>query len=77
MTIEEWRDVADKLHAFDFTLAAVDLNKHYREGNEYSKRLLDVSNQVINIKLDLMAQLIKEHPDEDAFKLMFPNDEEN
>lgn len=55
MTIEEWRNVADKLHAFDFTLAAVDLDKYYGEGNEYSKRLLDVSKQVINIKLDLMA----------------------
>lgn len=77
MTIEEWRNVADKLHAFDFTLAAVDLDKYYGEGNEYSKRLLDVSKQVINIKLDLMAQLIKEHPDEEAFKAMFPEEDLN
>lgn len=76
MTIEEWRDVADKLHASDFTLAAVDLDKYYGEGNEYSKRLLEVSDQVIKIKLDLMAQLMKEHPDEEAFKVMFPDDEE-
>ena len=71
MTIEEWRDVADKIHAYDLTLAAVDLDKHYGEGNEYSERLIGLSNQVINIKLDLMAQLIKEHPDEETFKLMF------
>lgn len=77
MTIEEWRDVADKLHAFDLTLASVDLDKNYGEGNEYSKRLIDVTNQVINIKIDLMAQLVKEHPDEEAFKTMFPDDEEN
>ena len=75
MTIEEWRDVADKLHAFDFTLAAVDLDKYYGEGNEYSKRLLDVSKQVINIKRDLMAQLNKEHPDKDAFEVVFPVEE--
>lgn len=72
MTIEEWRDVADKLHAADLTLAAVDLDKHYGEGNEYSKRLIAASDQVIHIKVDLMAQLIKEHPDVDVFKLMFP-----
>lgn len=77
MTTEEWRDVIDKLHAFDFTLAAVELDKQYGEGNEYSKRLLDVSKQVINIKLDLMAQFIKEHPDEDAFEVIFPDNEEN
>lgn len=77
MTTEEWRDVADKLHFFDFTLAAVDLDKYYGEGNEYSKRLLEVSDQVVKIKLDLMAQLMKEHPDEEAFKLMFPDDEED
>lgn len=75
MTIEEWRDVADKLHAYDLTLAAVDLDKYYGEGNEYSKRLLDVSRQVINIKLDLMVQLNKEHPDKDAFEVMFPVEE--
>ncbi|CCK86437.1 Protein of unknown function [Lactobacillus equicursoris DSM 19284 = JCM 14600 = CIP 110162] len=77
MTIEEWRDVADKLHFFDFTLAAVELDKYYGEGNEFSKRLLEVSDQVVKIKLDLMAQLIKEHPDEEAFKTMFPDDEED
>lgn len=75
MTIEEWRDVADKLHAYDLTLAAVDLDKYYGEGNEYSKRLLDVSKQVINIKLDLMVQLNKEHPDKDAFEVVFPVEE--
>lgn len=75
MTIEEWRDVIDKLHAFDFTLAAVSLDKQYGEDNEYSKRMLDVSKQVINIKLDLMAQFIKEHPDVDAFEVFYPNDE--
>lgn len=77
MTIEEWRDVADKLHFFDLTLAAVDLDKHYGEDNEYSKRLLEVSKQVVKIKLDLMTQLMKEHPDEEAFKIMFPDDEED
>lgn len=77
MTIDEWRDLADKLHFFDFTLAAVDLDKYYGEGNEYSKRLLEVSDQVVHIKLDLMAQLMKEHPDEEAFKFMFPDDEED
>ena len=77
MTIEEWRDVADKLHFFDLTLAAVDLDKYYGEGNEYSKRLLEVSDQVVHIKLDLMAQLMKEHPEEEAFKVMFPDDEED
>lgn len=77
MTTDEWRDVIDKLHFFDFTLAAVDLDKYYGESNEYSKRLLDISKQVINIKLDLMAQLMKEHPDEETFKAMFPDDEED
>lgn len=77
MTIEECCDVVAKLHAFDFTLAAVDLDKYYGEGNEYSKRLLEVSDQVVHIKLDLMAQLMKEHPDEEAFKLMFPDNEED
>lgn len=76
MTTEEWRDVADKLHFFDLTLAAVDLDKYYGEGNEYSKRLIDISEQVVNVKLDLLAQLRKEHPDEEAFKTMFPDDEE-
>lgn len=77
MTIEEWRDVADKLHFFDLTLAAVDLDKYYGEGNEYSKRLIDISEQIVNVKLDLMAQLMKELPDEEAFKLAFPDDEED
>jgi hypothetical protein len=75
MTIEEWRDVADKLHAADLTLAAVDLDKYYGEDNEYSKRLIAASNQVIHIKADLMAQLVKEHPDVDVFKLMFPEED--
>ncbi|GHN50821.1 hypothetical protein [Lactobacillus delbrueckii] len=75
MTIEEWRDVADKIHAFDLTLAAVDLDKYYGEGNEYSKRLIAASNQAIHIKADLMSQLVKEHPDVDVFKLMFPDED--
>lgn len=75
MTIEEWRDVADKLRACDLTLAAVDLDKYYGEGNEYSKRLLDISEEVINVKLDLIAQLIKEHPNEEEIKLMFPEED--
>ena len=76
MTIEEWRDVADKLRAFHLTMAAVDLDKYYGEGNEYSKRLIDISREIIEVKLDLIAQLIKEHPDEEEIKLMFPDDEE-
>lgn len=75
MTTEEWRDVTDKIHAFDLTLAAVDLDKYYGEGNEYSKRLIAASNQVIHIKVDLMSQLVKEHPDVDVFKLMFPDED--
>lgn len=75
MTIEEWRDVADKIRAYDLTLAAVDLDKHYGEGNEYSKRLLDISREIIEVKLDLIAQLIKEHPDEEEIKLMFPEED--
>lgn len=75
MTIEEWRDVADKLRAFDLTMAAIDLDKYYGEGNEYSKRLIDISEEVINVKLDLIAQLIKEHPNEEEIKLMFPEED--
>lgn len=77
MTIEEWRDVADKLHAADLTLAAVELDKYYGEGNEYSKRLIDISREITKVKLYLMVQLIKEHPEEEAFKTMFPDDEED
>lgn len=75
MTIEEWRDVADKLRAFDLTMAAIDLDKYYGEGNEYSKRLIDISEEVINVKLDLIAQLIKEHPNEEEIKLMFSEED--
>lgn len=75
MTIEEWRDVADKLRAADLTLAAVELDKHYGNGNEYSKRLIDISREIIKVKLYLMVQLIEEHPDEEAFKLMFPEED--
>lgn len=28
-------------------------------------------------QLELMGQLLEEHPDANIFKLMFPNDEEN
>lgn len=77
MTIEQWRDVADKLRtSADLTLAAVELDKHYGKGNEYSKRLIDISEEVIEVKLDLMAQLIREYPSEEALKTMFPDDEE-
>lgn len=74
MTIEEWRDVADKLRACDLTLVAVELDKHYGKDNEYSKRLIDISREITKVKLYLMVQLIKEHPDEEAFKTMFPDD---
>lgn len=75
MTIEEWRDVADKLRACDLTLAAVELDKHYGKGNEYSKRLIDISREIIDVRLYLMVQLIEEHPEEEAFKLIFPTED--
>lgn len=78
MTIEEWRKVTDKLstnNLNDLTLAAAYLQEYYGKDNEYSKRLMDVYSQIVDIKLDLLTQLIKEHPNEKELELLFSEED--